>query len=449
MVLREAIHTYHDLLSDEMAAETQGHLDDQLRRRDLYFGERPLSTVLRPRFMTPDQYRFLQSRAQVVLRAFEKIHRAAVEDDRFRLQFGLTPWEEELVRHYPGYHEPTPVARLDAFYLPERRVLNFIENNAEVPAATAYNDVLSDVYLGLPVMRPFLRKFQVTPMPASHEVLHVLLGSYHQWGGRETPRIAIVDWCDVPTYSEFKLYEHYFHSQGVEARIVDPRDLEYRDGRLTAGDYHINLVYKRILISELVSRCGLDHALPRAVLGGAACMVNPFACKLLYKKSSLAVLSDERNQEMFTPDERWAIQTHIPWTRNVEQRRTEYHGLNVDLIPFVLQYRDRFVVKSNDDYGGKGVVLGWTVDDAEWERAVLAALETPHVVQEGVPLATEPYPSLRDGKVEVYERLMDTNPFSFFGEFVEGCLTRLSTEPLLNVTAGGGSTVPTFMVDSR
>jgi hypothetical protein len=30
-----------------------------------------------------------------------------------------------------------------------------------------------------------------------------------------------------------------------------------------------------------------------------------------------------------------------------------------------------------------------------------------------------------------------------------GCLTRLSTASLLNVTAGGGSTVPTFVVDKR
>ena len=30
---------------------------------------------------------------------------------------------------------------------------------------------------------------------------------------------------------------------------------------------------------------------------------------------------------------------------------------------------------------------------------------------------------------------------------VQGCLTRLSTVTLLNVTAGGGSTVPTFLIE--
>ena len=449
-MLREAIETYHDLLAGEMAADTQAHLDGQQQQRGLFFGERPLASVLRPRFMTPGQYDFLRSRSRLVLRAFDKAYRAAMEDDTFRAQFGLMGWEEELVQHEFGYNDPSPTARLDAFFLPERGVLNFIENNAEVPAATAYNDVLSEVFYGLPVMRPFLRKYEVRPIPARHDVLHVLLDSFQQWkGGRETPRIAILDWREVPTYSEFVLYEEYFQAQGVQTKIVDPRDVEYRDGRLMAGDFHINLIYKRILTSELIDHCGMDHAVVRAVLDNAVCMVNPFACKLLYKKSSLSVLSDERNAHVFAPEERWAIEAHIPWTRNVEERSTEYHGLKVDLIPFILRHRERFVLKANDEYGGKGIVLGWTEDDAGWERAVLAAMEAPYVVQEGVPLATEPYPSLVGGKLDIYDRMYDTNPFTFYGEYAEGCLTRLSTDPLLNVTAGGGSTVPTFVVEQR
>jgi hypothetical protein len=32
---------------------------------------------------------------------------------------------------------------------------------------------------------------------------------------------------------------------------------------------------------------------------------------------------------------------------------------------------------------------------------------------------------------------------------VDGVLTRLSTDPLLNVTAGGGSSCPTMLVERR
>ncbi len=70
-------------------------------------------------------------------------------------------------------------------------------------------------------------------------------------------------------------------------------------------------------------------------------------------------------------------------------------------------------------------------------------------MQERVSLTSEPYPSLVDGALQVGDRMVDTNPFVFYGDYMDGCLTRLSTQALLNVTAGGGSTVPTFMVERR
>jgi uncharacterized circularly permuted ATP-grasp superfamily protein len=253
----------------------------------------------------------------------------------------------------------------------------------------------------------------------------------------------------VPTFSEFVLFYDYFQSQGLECRIVDPRDVEYTDGKLRAGDYEINLIYKRVLISELIERGGMDHPVVRAVRDGAVCMANTFRCKILFKKASLAVLSDEANAGLFTADQKQAIDSYIPWTRVVKERKAVHDGQPVDLIPFVLANRERFVLKPNDDYGGKGIVLGWTVDQAAWEEAVKVALAEPYVVQEKVNLPYEPFPSLHDGKLHVVDRMLDTNPFIAFGGSMHGCLTRISTEALLNVTAGGGSTVPTFLVEER
>jgi hypothetical protein len=66
-----------------------------------------------------------------------------------------------------------------------------------------------------------------------------------------------------------------------------------------------------------------------------------------------------------------------------------------------------------------------------------------------VRIPYEPYPSLVDGSVQIVDRMLDTAPFISYGEYMEGYLTRLSTAALLNVTAGGGSTVPSFLVERR
>jgi hypothetical protein len=475
-MLRDAIDRFHELLTDEVAQDSQWQLDEQLRHRGLFFGDRPLCTVLRPRFLSPAQYKYLQRRAAVVLGAFETAYEAALVDDKVLDQLGLTDWERDLVRIDPGFKEPSPVSRLDAFFVADTGGLRFTEYNAETPAGGAYNDVLTEAFYGLPITREFLREWDLRPLPARHNVLHALLDAYRQWsGGGAAPRIAIVDWDEVPTQSEFTLFRDYFARQGLDCVITDPRRMDYTGGRLIAEGGPVDLVYKRVLLSELVERCGVDHGIIRAVRDGAVCMVNPPRCKILHKKASLAVLGDERNEWLFSEEQRKAIEAHIPWTRVVEERKTvaptsskilvpssstatpTFGGDDaesgsselIDLLPFIADNREQLVLKPHDEYGGKGIVLGWEVDDAAWEAAIKTALNEPYIVQERVELPTEPYPSLVDGKVHVVDRMVDTAPYVAYGEYVDGCLTRLSTAALLNVTAGGGSQTPTFVAERR
>jgi hypothetical protein len=448
-MVQPAIQCYHDLLDDQLAADCQAQLEAQQKARGLYFGDRMVCNVLRPRFLSHSQYRFLEARTRALCRAFRRVHQLAEEDPLFRQQFGLSEAEEVLFQKQPGFPCPYPTSRLDAFFVSEQE-LRFTEYNTETPAGAAYGDALSEVMLTLPVMVEFSKHYAVRPVPVKHTILQVLLDAYRQWRGTsDRPRIAILDWREVPTYSEFLLFYDYFRSQGLDCVIADPREMEYRDGTLWAGDFAVTLIYKRVLISELLERGGLQHPVVQAVCDGAVCMVNSFRCKPLFKKASFAVLTDERNAHLFDQEERQAIHDHLPWTRTVAERRTEYQGQSIDLVPFILQNRERLVLKPNDEYGGKGVVLGWTVDAGAWEQAVLAALKEPYVVQERVALPREPFPRYQDGQVRFLDCLLDTDPYVSHGQWMDGCMTRISTGDLLNVTAGAGSAVPTFLVEPR
>ena len=449
-MLRDAIDQYHTLLTDEFGGETQRQLDDQLRHRGLFFGDRPLCTVLRPRFLSRAQYRFLQARGAVILRAFRTAHQAALGDEKLLAQFGLMEWEHQLVHVKTGFRDASPVSRLDAFFVADSGGMKFTEYNAETPAGGGYNDVLTEVFYGLPIMREFLRAWDVHPLPARHNVLHALLDAYEQWSGRrDRPGIAIVDWSDVPTQSEFLLFQDYFTRQGIACHIVDPGEVTYASGVLTGPHGRIDLIYKRVLLHELVERGGLDHPILRAFRDGAVCMVNPPSCKILHKKASLAVLHDERNSYLFSNEEQDAIDLSIPWTRVVEERHTTHEGAAIDLLPFIADNKDQFVLKPNDEYGGKGIVLGWEVDDSAWQAALRLAITEPHIVQQRIPLPKEDYPSLVDGKVMFIERMVDTAPYVAYGDHVDGVLSRLGTASLLNVTAGGGSQTPTFIAEKR
>lgn len=448
--MSDYVGAYHALLTGDIAEASHAMLEEQLRRRGLLFGDRPICTVLRPRFLTCARYDQLRQRVAVLMRAFAVAYEAALADAQVRAQFRLAEWEEQMLPFDPGFQEPSPHSRLDAFVVDATGEMALTEFNAETPAGAGYNDALADAFADLPVMRAFARTVDVQPVYARHGVLHVLLDAWRQFGGSwRVPSIAIVDWPDVPTRSEFVIFQRYFEDMGFPTIIADPRSLDYSGGRLYADGRAIDLVYKRVLLHELVERGGLDQPLVRAVRDRAVCMVNPFRSKILHKKASLAVLSDERNQHRFGPAERDAIRAYVPWTRVVEERRTFHEGREVDLVAFIVEHRERFVLKPNDDYGGAGIVLGWQADGNEWAQAVRAALAAPYIVQERVTIASEPYPSLVDGHLEIVDRMLDTAPFVCYGTHAVGCLTRLSTSALLNVTAGGGSTVPLFLVAKR
>ena len=373
-------------------------------------------------------------------------------DSKLRAQFGLVDWEETLVHDDPGFRDASPTSRLDAFFAggPDGSGLKFTEYNAETPAGAGYGDALTTAFLSLPVMADFRKEYHLLPLPAAPGVEHSLLSAFRQWSGtREAPRIAIVDWAEVPTRNEFVLFQEFFQNNGLECVIADPRHMEYRDGKLYSGDFHVTLIYKRVLIDELIDECGLEHDVVRAVRERAVCMVNPFRCKLLHKKASLAVIGDERNDALFTSDERRAVRMHVPWTRVVEERSTEISGRKIDLLPWIADNQERLVLKPNDDYGGRGIVLGWTVTPEKWAESLRGALDAPYIVQQRVEIPEEPFPSLVNGKLDIHDRSLDTAPYVSNGRFVEGCLTRISTDELLNVTAGGGSNVPTLLLEKR
>ena len=86
----DAISEYHDLLNNEqLAADSQAMLTDQLGRHGLVFGGRALCTVLRPRLTTHERHAWLEQRVRLLMRVFAKTYAAAVASREFRQQFML------------------------------------------------------------------------------------------------------------------------------------------------------------------------------------------------------------------------------------------------------------------------------------------------------------------------------------------------------------------------
>jgi uncharacterized circularly permuted ATP-grasp superfamily protein len=414
------------------------------RELGLVFGDRPICPFLRPHIVSRSQYDEVAHAATTVARTFERLVQRALVDEELLHVFGLTAAETRMARIDPGYSGLCVTSRLDA-YLTETH-FQFLEYNAETPAGVGDQKQLEKVLFELGHMQEFLRLHPHWRPEPHKRLLVALVAAYREWGGdAERPQIAIVDWKGVPTESEFRILQKYFAAEGYPTLIADPSDLGYDGSHLMAGDFRIDILYKRVITHEFLEKCGESHPLARAYADGRVCIANSFRTKIAHKKAGFAILSDPRYARLFTLEEIAVFQRHIPWTRRVERGMTTFEGCEHDMLALIRAERERLVLKPNDDYGGHGIFIGWETSAESWEGAMSLALERPYVVQERVPIKRVQIPTFTD-RVRMEEMFIDFNPF-LFGNEPEGALVRLSSSSLLNVTSGGGQTALLVLED--
>jgi uncharacterized circularly permuted ATP-grasp superfamily protein len=418
-----------------------------MRARKLTFGQRVHCPFLRPFFLTSADEARIRTAAETIAALGERVVRAALESDDIYEQLGMTEAEDALVDIDPGYLTASTTSRLDAFLLSDS--LHFAEYNAEAPAGIGYTQRLCELFDSTEVMGRFRATRKIRFHPVIDALLEALMESYGDWGGTaKPPTIAIVDWREVPTWSEFEILRDTFTAAGVPTIVCDPRELVFAGGALTAQGTKIDLVYRRVLVNDVLARPAECRALVDACAARAVCMANSFRCKLAHKKAFFAVLTDPAHEALFSAGERAVIQAHVPWTRvldDVETRKGDWQG---DLLELAHAWREHLVIKPNDEYGGKDVKLGWEMSEGEWDAAIESALEDPYgswIVQERIPVRREVFPEFDSaGHVSLNEVLVDLAPYLFRGRF-GGYLTRLSATGLANVTSGGGQ-VPAFVI---
>ena len=450
-MLHDAVSRYHELLRDNSLAESsRAMLDEGLEESKLIFGGRRLSPYLRPHFVTEQDFGRIVRVCETVWSAIQKVKDAAIHDDSIVSDLGVTEIERELISIDPGYQAVSPTARLDSFLT--EAAYSFVELNGESPAGIAYVDAAYDIFSRLPVMKRFGETYNVRPLYGRRYMLDVLLDSYEEFLGRKpdtVPQIAIVDLKGMPTQKEFELFKEFFEREGYPSTICSPDELEFDNNRLRAGDFQIDIVYKRLLVNEYLPIMRESPALLDAYRAGAICMVNSFRSKLIHKKALFAVLTDQRRAALFTSEEQEAIRKHVPWTRLVRPGKTDYFGQEIDLLEYINANPNKLVLKPNDDYGGHGITIGWNSDEIRWEEALRSALVNgEYLAQERVPTARETFPALKDdGTIDFAEQLVDLDPLLFNGK-VRSAFTRLSSTELANVSSGGGM-VPTFIISEK
>jgi uncharacterized circularly permuted ATP-grasp superfamily protein len=448
--LNEAVARYHKLLEGEPYKDLgwAAELEEKMRAQHLTLGGRPVSPVLRPHFVSQRQYANLVKAAEALYSAIDRIEKIALSTPAFMSRMEMLPAEKMLAAVNPGYPYMAVTSLLDTHL--NNGTLHFVGYTADTPAGVVYGEALNNLFYESEPVKDFRRKYKLSKVGGTKPLLQSLLKAYKEFGGKKSPNIAILEFrqpFQSSESSEYQLLTELFRRENFPTEVVSPDQLEFRNGVLRKGDFQIDLVYRRVKVSEFLVRFDLTHPLVRAYREGAVCVVNSFRSELAQKKAIFDLLTDETITAGFPTAERKAIRDFIPWTRVVTASKTAYHNQTVDLPEFILANREKLVLKPNDDSGDRDSFRGAELDDAAWERALKLATRSSYVVQEVVEPSTAVFPMNRSGQVEMQEMQIDVHPHSFLGR-VNGCSTWLRA-----VGASKFSTIaglaPTFILDGR
>lgn len=302
----------------------------------LSLDEGALSRALEAELGTPGLYQLTRERCPYLFSA-QPVFVADSHMERMRAVIGAVetvvnsaPWRERVLA------AAAPIARHDPagakgvfmgydFHIGAASV-GLIEINTNAGGALL-NAVLARAQLAC---CPEVENLIPTAVTA-HQLEKVVVAMFQrEWQlsgrGRPLQSVAIVD--DNPNeqylYPEFVLFQQLFERSGINAVILSPEQLEFREGTLWAGALAIDLVYNRLtdflLEQEKVS------TLREAYLANAVVLTpHPQAHALYADKRNLALLTDAAElTAMKVPDDLQQILLQgIPHTEVIDPAQAD------------------------------------------------------------------------------------------------------------------------------
>jgi uncharacterized circularly permuted ATP-grasp superfamily protein len=314
-----------------------------------------------------------------------------------------------------------------------------LEDNGRCPSGVSY--VLENRQVMKRVFPKLFGRHRVRPVDHYGQDLLNLL---HYVAPNEMPDPTAV--LLTPGIYNSAYFEHSFLARSMGIEIVVGQDLTVQDDRVfmktTKGLKRVDVIYRRLdddFLDPLVFR--KDSMLGVPGLVGA------------YRKGNVNLanaigtgVADDKVMYYFVPKMIKFYLGEDPLLPNVETYLTMFEQDR----KYVLEHLPELVIKSANESGGYGMLIGPHATHEEHEKFRAAILENPrnYIAQPVVQLSRAP--SFCDGTIE--GRHVDLRPYILYGEkitIIPGGLTRVALRKgslVVNSSQGGGSK-ETWVVD--
>lgn len=401
----------------------------------MYKGK-PVPFLYMPKFYTEKDLERFTKLTSTLMTIIRKVIDRYVTDSDFRKKFGFSELLEDLILTEHGYNAKVPMARIDIFYKDDGG-FKFCELNADGSSAMNEDRELARILSESVAFKEMNKKYDIRSFELFDTWVKECISIFREFNSSiEKPNVAIVDFNDTGSPNEFEVFKDSFERNGYEARIVDPRDLKYSDGKLNIDDMRVDLVYRRLVTRDLIERA---HEIPdfiQAARKGKVCIVGPIKSQIIHNKVIFKVLHDNDTLEFLTEEEGEFIKRHIPLTAKFEGDKFDFDQLTVN--------KDGYILKPSDLYASRGVYAGRDFSEEEWMEKLLECHGKDYLIQEYYSPNKSDLVEFVQGELKI-SKFNNITGMYMYNEKLYGLYSRVGKNPIIS-GLHDCYTLPTFII---
>lgn len=401
---------------------------------------RAVNTLYIPKLYTKNEVDIFQKDMKVLFTIFKKVIWMYRNQPEYRRLFDFQTQLEELILLPDGYAFPIPMSRIDLFFDENTNQYKFCEFNTDGTSAMNEDRELVSAFNHSKAQAQFRRNHDVASFELFDTWIDQVLEDYGEYSHSPgaVPNVAIVDFLENGTVSEFEVFKSKFIDRRINTQICDIRDLKW-DGKhcTTPSKMKVDVIYRRAVTADVMEHYEAVQPFIAAVKAGAVCLIGEFKTQIVHNKKLFKVIQRKETLEFLNRKEREFVKAHFPRTITLSLKELEE---NQDVAESIFADREKWIVKPEDSYGAKGVYAGIDCSEAVWKREVEAVMGRGYIAQEYVP----PYREENfDGSR--WKGTSNLAGLYFYGGKFTGVYSRVSFDNIIS-TEYNEIALPTFIV---
>lgn len=379
--MKQIREQYQELIQNDMKANRISALNikNYLEHSSVAYHGRCVHTLHIPKIFTPEIISIYRSIVKNTYRIFEKIIHEYIQNPEYRKLFPFSKELEELILIPNLYDSVLPIARFDIFFQEEDHSFKFCEINTDGTSAMNEDYVLNQA-IDLNITHQKMKErydFQVFELFDTWITSFMKL--YDTYEKKvEHPHIAIVDFLQNASITEFEEFRRRFELRGYSIEICEITDLTYQDHcLLSPSGKKIDLIYRRAVTSDIMSH--YQEVLPfiQAVKNQDVCIIGSFCTQIVHNKWLFKILREQPTLDLLTEEEQKFVLEHIPYTNLMDDSCCTQDTICKD--------KNRWIIKPLDSYGSRGVFAGTDYTPEEWNKLVKDNWNQGYIYQEYCP----------------------------------------------------------------